>query len=69
MVCFEILTYSVYMAAMAIAGFGLWSGLFSGRAPVGVTLVPAVFAVVVIVIVASCCSWTNPRRDTPRALP
>ena len=53
MVCFEILTYAVYMAAMAVAGFGLWFGLFTGRAPVGVTLVPAVLAVAVIVIVVS----------------
>jgi len=53
MVCFEILTYAVYMGAMAIAGFGLWFGLFTGSAPVGVTLVPAVVAVAVIVIVVS----------------
>ena len=53
MVCFEIITYSVYMAAMAIAGFGLWFGVFAGRAPVAVTLVPAVFAVIVILIVVS----------------
>ena len=53
MVCFEILTYGVYMAAMAIAGFGLWFGVFSGPAPVGVTLVPAVCAVLVIVVVVS----------------
>lgn len=51
MVCYEILTYGVYLAAMAIAGFGLWVGLFEGRAPIGVTLIPAVFATVVIVIV------------------
>jgi putative heme transporter len=53
MVCFEILMYGVYMGAIAIAGFGLWFGLFAGRAPAGVTLVPAVLAVVVIVIVVS----------------
>jgi uncharacterized protein (TIRG00374 family) len=53
MVCYEILTYGVYMGAMAIAGYGLWFGLFHGPAPVGVTLVPAVFATVVIVIVLS----------------
>ena len=53
MVCYEILTYGVYMAAMAIGGFGLWLGLFDGPAPVGVTLVPAVFAAAVIVIVLS----------------
>ncbi|HUO71150.1 MAG TPA: lysylphosphatidylglycerol synthase transmembrane domain-containing protein [Solirubrobacteraceae bacterium] len=51
MVCFEILTYAVYMSAMAIAGFGLWLGLFDGRAPIGVTLIPAVFATAVILIV------------------
>ena len=33
MVCLEILLYGVYMGAMAIAGFGLWFGLFAGRAP------------------------------------
>jgi putative heme transporter len=53
MVCYEILTYGVFMAAMAIAGYGLWFGLFDGPAPVGVTLVPAVFATVVIVSVLS----------------
>ena len=39
MVCWEMLNYGVYMAAMAIAGFGLWFGLFDGPAPVGLTLV------------------------------
>jgi uncharacterized protein (TIRG00374 family) len=53
MVCYEILNYGVYMAAMAIAGFGLWLGVFPGSAPVGLTLVPAVFAVVVILVVLS----------------
>ncbi|HEY2161568.1 MAG TPA: lysylphosphatidylglycerol synthase transmembrane domain-containing protein [Solirubrobacteraceae bacterium] len=53
MVCYEILNYGVYMAAMAIAGFGLWLGVFPGTAPVGLTLVPAVFAVVVILLVLS----------------
>jgi uncharacterized protein (TIRG00374 family) len=53
MVCYGILTYGVYMGAMAIAGFGLWLGLFDGRAPIGVTLVPAVFATCMIVFVLS----------------
>ena len=53
MVCFEIVTYGVYMAAMVIAGFGLYLGLFSGSAPVGMTLIPAVLATAVIVIVLS----------------
>ena len=53
MVCYEILNYGVYMAAMAIAGFGLWLGVFPGPAPVGLTLIPAVFAVIVILLVFS----------------
>ena len=53
MVCFEILEYGIYMAALAIVGFGLWLGVFSGPAPVGLTLVPAVFGLVVILIVLS----------------
>jgi len=53
MVCFEILTYAVYMATMAIAGYGLWLGVFSGRAPAVLTLVPAVFATVVILVALS----------------
>ncbi len=53
MVCFGILTYAVYVAAVAIAGFGLWFGVFSGPAPVGLTLIPAAFAAAVIVIALS----------------
>ena len=30
MVCFGILTYGVYVVAVAVAGFGLWFGLFGG---------------------------------------
>jgi uncharacterized protein (TIRG00374 family) len=63
MICYEILTYAVYMAAMAIAGFGLWFGLFTGRAPVGVTLVPAVLALVVIVIVVSMLFVDEPAEE------
>jgi len=53
MVCYEIVTYGVYMAALAIGGFGLWFGVFSGSAPVGLTLVPALFGTAVITIVIS----------------
>jgi uncharacterized protein (TIRG00374 family) len=53
LVCYEILTYGVYMAALAIFGFGLWFGVFPGRAPLGLTLVPALFGTAVIVIVLS----------------
>jgi uncharacterized protein (TIRG00374 family) len=53
MVCFEVLVYAVYMAAIALAGYGLWLGVFSGRAPLALTLVPAVMATAVILIVLS----------------
>ena len=53
MVCYEILDYAVYMAALAIVGFGLWLGVFSGHAPVGVTLIPAAFGAGVIACVLS----------------
>jgi putative heme transporter len=53
MVCYYIVTYAVYMFSMAIVGYGLWLGLFSGPAPWALTLVPAVFATVVILIVVS----------------
>ena len=47
---FLILTYAVYFAALVIVGFGLYFGLLSGPAPFGITVVPAIFALVVIVI-------------------
>jgi uncharacterized protein (TIRG00374 family) len=53
MVCYEILTYGVYMAALAICGFGLWFGIFPGPAPLGMTLIPALFGLAVITIVLS----------------
>lgn len=53
MVCYEILDYAVYMAALAIVGFGLWLGVFSGDAPLGVTLIPAAFGAGVIALVLS----------------
>lgn len=60
MVTYEIITYGVYMAALAIAGFGLWIGVFAGRAPIGLTLIPASFAVAVILIVLSMLFWDQP---------
>lgn len=53
MVCYEILDYSVYMAALVIVGLGLWLGVLSGSAPIGVTLIPAAFGAVVIALVLS----------------
>ena len=53
MVCYEILNYSVYMVALAVCGFGLWSGVLAGAAPIGLTLIPAIFGTAVIVIVVA----------------
>jgi uncharacterized protein (TIRG00374 family) len=60
MVCYEILTYAVYMGALVIGGFGLWFGVFAGRAPVGITLVPALFGLAVILVVASMWFLAGP---------
>jgi uncharacterized protein (TIRG00374 family) len=47
---FLILTYVVYMAALVVVGFGLRLGLFEGPAPFGITVVPAIFGLVVIIL-------------------
>jgi putative heme transporter len=60
MVCFGILTYGVYLAAVAVAGFGIWFGLFSGPAPVGLTLIPAALATAVILIALSMLFANQP---------
>jgi uncharacterized membrane protein YbhN (UPF0104 family) len=44
-----VLLYAIFMAALVIAGLGLRAGLWSGPAPFGVTVVPAVFGAIVIV--------------------
>jgi uncharacterized protein (TIRG00374 family) len=50
-VAFLVLTYAVYLIAMVVAGLGLQWGLFSGPAPWAMTVVPTVFALVVMGIV------------------
>ena len=60
MVCYEIVTYAVYMGALAIGGLGLWFGLFAGRAPMWLTLVPAVFGLAVIAFVVSMLFLDEP---------
>jgi hypothetical protein len=51
--CYMLLTYAVYLLAVAGAGFGLWFGQFTGTAPVGLTLIPASVATAVILLVLS----------------
>jgi putative heme transporter len=60
MFCLEILLYGVYMAALAIAGCGLWFGVFSGSRASGLTLIPASFAVAVILIALSILLFNEP---------
>lgn len=50
------------MAALAIAGFGLWFGLFVGKAPLLLTLVPALFGVAAIVLVLSMKLLASPAQ-------
>jgi uncharacterized protein (TIRG00374 family) len=50
MIAFLVLLYGVYMAAMVVCGFGLAFGLFPGADPFALTIVPAIFGLVVIVL-------------------
>jgi uncharacterized protein (TIRG00374 family) len=49
MTSFLVILYGVYMAALVVFGVGLYVGLFSGSAPLAITLVPAAFGALVIV--------------------
>ena len=48
MTAFMVILYSVYMAALLVFGLGLWIGIFSGSAPLALTLIPAAFGALVI---------------------
>jgi uncharacterized protein (TIRG00374 family) len=50
MVAFLSLLYAVYMGALVIVGFGLYFGLFNGPGPFAITVVPAVFALILFAI-------------------
>ncbi len=50
MTTFLVLMYAVYMGALVVGGLGLWLGLLPGDAPLGMTLVPAAFGALVIVL-------------------
>jgi uncharacterized membrane protein YbhN (UPF0104 family) len=49
-VAFFLLTSLVNFAAVIVFGFGLWFGLFAGRAPIEMTLIPAGLATTGIVL-------------------
>jgi uncharacterized membrane protein YbhN (UPF0104 family) len=42
--------YSLYLLALVVCGLGLWSGVFAGRGPVALTLIPAVFGAVALAL-------------------
>jgi uncharacterized protein (TIRG00374 family) len=46
MVAFVASLYSVYMGALVIFGLGLYMGVLNGPAPFGITVVPAIFALI-----------------------
>jgi uncharacterized protein (TIRG00374 family) len=51
MIAFMVLLYGVYMAALVVDGLGLYLGLFPGRAPFAITIGPAIFGGVVMLLV------------------
>jgi uncharacterized protein (TIRG00374 family) len=57
-----VLLYGVYMAALALSGLGLWSGILAGPAPIGLTLVPALLALAVIAAALAFAEF-GPRLD------
>jgi putative heme transporter len=50
MIAFLTLLYGVYMVTMVVVGIGLYLGLIPGPAPFAITVVPAIFAAIVIVL-------------------
>ncbi len=50
MMAFMVLLYGVYMGALVIVGLGLYAGIFAGEHPFAITVIPAIFGGVVIII-------------------
>jgi uncharacterized membrane protein YbhN (UPF0104 family) len=50
MIAFMALLYGVFMGCLMIGGVGLYLGLFPGENPFAITIVPAIFALSVIVL-------------------
>jgi uncharacterized protein (TIRG00374 family) len=53
LIAFMALLYAVYMGTLVIDGVGLYLGVFPGRAPFAITIVPAIFGAIVIVLFLS----------------
>ena len=50
LIAFLVVQYGVYMAALVICGLGLYAGIIPGPAPFAITIVPAIFGAIVIVV-------------------
>jgi uncharacterized protein (TIRG00374 family) len=50
LIAFMVLLYAVYMGALVIDGVGLYLGVIPGRAPFAITIGPAIFGAVVIIV-------------------
>jgi uncharacterized protein (TIRG00374 family) len=50
LIAFMVLLYAVYMATLVIDGLGLYFGVFPGPGPFAITVLPAIFGGVVIVV-------------------
>jgi uncharacterized protein (TIRG00374 family) len=53
MVASYVIQYSLYLGAIIVCGIGLRYGIFSGSAPVGLTIIPALLSAAGVVLVAS----------------
>jgi uncharacterized protein (TIRG00374 family) len=53
MIAFTVLVYGVYMGTLVVAGLGLYLGVFPGSAPFAITVIPAIFGAVVILLFLS----------------
>jgi uncharacterized protein (TIRG00374 family) len=47
---FLILTYAVYMGALVVMGFGLYFNVLPGPGPFAITVIPAIFGLVAIIL-------------------
>jgi uncharacterized protein (TIRG00374 family) len=50
MVAFIAVLYAVYMGALVVFGLGLYAGVLSGPAPFAITVVPALFALILFAL-------------------
>jgi uncharacterized membrane protein YbhN (UPF0104 family) len=50
MISFMTLIYLVFLGALIIGGYGLYSGVLPGAAPFEITLIPALFATVLVAL-------------------